>query len=272
MINYGLLLKNLRDSIFVFCICCIGLVAFSSLYVGAMQTMGKELLEFVSKFKILAKIFEMGFGINVDQGVSYQILFGVCFTHIVTLSLSWMIVISSSIRPMAGEIETGTADILFTLPITRTQILFNNLFVWIALSGLSSLCPVLGIWLATTFLGAKETIIVTDYLPVSANLFALNFAVGGMATLASSLNNKRSVAIAVVIAILVTSITLNFVEPFLPVLGPLKYVNLLYYFRPVDVIRSESWPWGPICLLSSTGGILCIIAMYCFQKRDIATG
>lgn len=269
MINRGLIRKNLRDSLLPFLFCAVGLIAFSFLFVGAMQTMGKELLAFVSKFPLLVKIFEMGFGIKVGDSVSLQVLFGVCFTHLVTLSLSWIIVITCAMRPIVGEIENGTADQLLTLPVTRTQVFASNLISWIPLSVLAAFCPVLGIWLATLILGSDEPIEFSRYVPVALNLFALSFAVGGICSLVSAVSTKKSFVIGVVLTVCVSSVTLNFIEPFFPALGFFRYLNLLNFFRPVDVIKESAIPWFNISVLLALGLVTWLVGLVYYLKRDI---
>ena len=90
--NFGMIRKNFFDLLLMFIVCFCGLVAFVFIFVWAMKGMGTELLSFVSKFPFLAKIFEMGFGINVSSDVSLELLFAVCFTHLVTLALGWTFV------------------------------------------------------------------------------------------------------------------------------------------------------------------------------------
>ena len=89
MFNYAVFRKTLFDTAWSLALSTVGLVAFVILFVWAMMNMGIQVLEFVSKFPFIRKIFEMGFGINVEGDVSMNILFAVCFTHAIVLALTW---------------------------------------------------------------------------------------------------------------------------------------------------------------------------------------
>lgn len=269
MLNRGLLKKNARDSLPVFACCYIGLAAFCLLFVGAIKTMGKELIEFISNFAFLVKIFEMGFGIQLSDTVSLEILFGVCFTHLVTLALMWVPLISGSMRPVVGEIEKGTADWLLTLPVSRTAVIWNNFIVNSTLAMVNATAPMLGIYLAILFFKPEEAVNIVSYVPVAANLFCLTLMVGGITTLVSCLLNQRNRVLGIVIGICIASVALNFLEPFFPAFKWLRPLNLLGYFRPVDIVREKAWPVGSMAILV-TGAMLCTaVGNFIFCRKDI---
>ena len=139
--------KTARDSSAVFALVCCGIVAFVVLFVWAMQNMGRELMDFLSRFPFLQQIFEMGFGIDISGEVSLDIMYAVSFTHLVVLILSWAFLLATITRVTVGEFERGTADLLLTLPVTRIGVYFSTSLVWIAGAGLVSACPLFGIWL-----------------------------------------------------------------------------------------------------------------------------
>ena len=103
--------------------------------------------------------------------------------------------------------ESGTADILYTLPISRTRIVISKvaaLFIEIALMSISTiLTVVIGAKMVNMTIATSSVITAT----VAAGLMALIF--GGLALLAGSFTGKKGAAtgLAVTIAIANTGVT-----------------------------------------------------------------
>ena len=192
--NYGLIRKTLVDSAAPVAAVVTGIVAFVVLFVWAMLNMGTELLTFVSQFSFLQRIFEMSLGIRVDGEVSVNILFAVCFTHLMVLGLSWYIVIGVTTRVFSGEVERGTADMLLSLPISRWNIYVSTTLVWITLSAIISFTPLAGIALGNAVFETDETVNITRFVLPAVNFLCLNLAVGGIGALAGTIFNRRGIA------------------------------------------------------------------------------
>lgn len=261
----------MRDSASMLIAAAIGVFLFTILFVWAMLDMGTELMQFVSKFGFLKKIFEVGFGINVSGEVSLRILFAVCFTHGVILTLTWAVMIATSSRVTAGEIEKGTADLLLTLPVTRSEVYFSTSLVWFLAALILSVCPVIGVWTGLQFFESTEVIDAREYFRPALNFFSLLVAIGGISSLASCLINRRGPAVAVTIGILLASTTLKFVEPFIEGVANIRFLGLLNYFRPVEVVRAGQWPVFEVVVLLLLGASCWTIGLVVFCRKDIPT-
>ena len=169
MINHAIFWKTFRDSASLLIAAAVGVILFTMLFVWSMLDMGTELMRFVSQFEFLKKIFEVGFGINVSGEVSLRILFAVCFTHGVILTLSFAVIIANATRVIVGEVERGTADLLLTLPVNRLPRVFptgiqflllangcwRNLRACVLLSGSSRSCSGCRNWSSVGFSGVE---------------------------------------------------------------------------------------------------------------------
>lgn len=271
MFNTALFQKTLRDSAGLVAAASVGTFLFAILFSWAMQNMGEELLDFLSRFQFLQKIMEVTFGIETDGEVSLGILLAVCFTHAVVLMLSGSVVVATSSRIAAGEVERGTADLLLTLPIPRSTILVSTTLAW-GLAGIAvAICPLLGIGLATLLFDLAD-VRLNAYWPAVANLAALLLAMGGATTLAANLTFRRGLAIGWVVGVAVVSMAIHLVEPFLESLSAIRFLGLLNYLRPVDIVRSGEWPWSDISILLGIGAVAWLVGGALFLKRDIPTG
>lgn len=271
LFNVGIFRKTLVDSSASIALSAVGIVAFQVLFVWAMINMGTELLQFVSKFPFLMKVFEMGFGIKVEGEVSLTILFAVYFTHAIVLGLTWGVIIAIATRSTVGEIERGTADLLLTLPVSRPEVYVSVSAVCCVSALLLSSCPLLGMWIALQIFETKEVIEISRYLAPATNFFLLNLAVGSLALMISCFLDRRGVAVGTIVGILLCSVVLNFIEPFIEATKTIRFLGLLNYFRPVDVVRTGQWPVSSMIVLISLSIIWWTIGLLMFARRDIPT-
>lgn len=267
--NWAVVRRTGLDTIPVFFACLVGTVGFVILFSWAMVNMGQQVLEFANQIPFIRRMLEMSLGVQTSGEFSIQILFAVCLTHLVVLSLGWGLVIATVTRVTVGEIERGTADLIFTLPLSRTKIFASQSIVWLLAAALIGLAPGLGIWLGAWMFAKPGEVEFLRFVPALANLICVHWWVGSFACLVSVSLNRRAHAVGIVIGVLLLSATLNFVEPFLEPIRPMRFASLLNYFRPVDVVRHGIWPTSQlICLLASSLGCW-LIAWRILLRRDL---
>ncbi len=272
MFNLGIFRKTLEDSWLQTLLAAIGLVGFSVVFVWAMLNMGTELLNFVSKFPFVKKIFEMSLGIDVSGGeVSIDILFSVCFTHGIVLLLSWATIISMATRVTVGEIEQGTADVLYALPVSRAEIFHSVSLACAIVLALLSYSPLLGIWIGTMLFENMESVQIYPFFIAASNFLFLNLAIACLSLMIGCILNRRSVAVGVIVGIVFLSSVLNFLEPFIEPLKRIQFLSLLGYLRPVDVVRSGTWPVPAIASLLLIAVVTWSIGLVVLCRKDIAT-
>lgn len=271
MFNFALFAKTVRDSATTVVLAVTGIVAFVILLVPIMLNMGTELLEFVAKIDFIKKIFEATLGIKTEGEVSINILFGVGFTHGVVLMLAWGTLIATTTRVLAGEIERGTADILLTLPLTRTDVYVSTTLAWLAAAVALSLGPIVGVAIGSQVFETGEVVQISRYLAPTVNFLAVNVAVASLSCLFSCLMDRRAIAVGAVIAVAFVSVVLNFVEPFLDWAKHVRFIGLLNYYRPVDIVRTGEWPISSIVVLMAFALTCWLIGLIIFNRQDIPT-
>ncbi len=271
MFNLAIFNKTFRDSAWLLLAASLGIIAFVVLFVWAMINMGEEVLEFMSKFAFLRKMMEMAFGINTSGEVSIAILFSVCFAHAMVLLQSWAVIIATSTRITAGEVERGTADLLLSLPVTRTETYLSGSSVWVLAALILGACPIVGVSIGTMIFTFDEPIELVRYVKPAINLMALLIAVGGVSSLSACIFNRRGLAIAVVAGMGIASMILNFLEPFIEPIKHIRFLGLLNFFRPVDIVRTNEWPVSSILALLSVGFVCWLIGLVIFSRKDIPT-
>ena len=272
MFNVAIFVKALKNALLTWVGASLGIVLFTLVFSWAVLNMGTELMEFIQRFSFLQKIMEMAFGIDVSGEVSTGSLLAVIFTHAMILIMSWAAIIAVATANTIGEFESGTADLLLTLPVSRTEVYVSNSVVLIVLAIGLGFCPMVGLWIATFVFEIPEPIFIFKYVAPSLMMAASLFAVGGITCLCSMILPRRTYVIATVTAIGIYSMLVNFVEPFVESLAFLKWTSLMNYFRPVDIYRADGFPLFE-CLVLLGVGVLCWFAgLMVFQKKEIPTG
>ena len=269
--NLAIVRKTMTESLLGFTVTFFGLIAFVILLSWAMVNMGTELLDVVSKLPWLQKILEMSLGISFEGEVSMNMMFAFGFTHLVVFILAWSVIVSIATRVTVGESERGTADLLLTLPVTRSEVFFSTSIVWWIVAALISLAPLIGVTISAHLFQSADTVTINRFVAPAINLFCLNLAVGGFATLFGCCFSRRSVALGAVVALVCVSVALNFVEPFIEAVSRVKWLSLLTFYRPVETVRTGDWPIAHMIVLLAIGLTTWAMGWLVYCRKDVPT-
>ncbi len=267
--NLAITQRFLRESLWPTLVSCAGIVLFVVLFVWAMDQMGPQLMEFVSSVGFLRQMLELAFGISLTGAVSSNVLFSIVWMHPVVLALSWGLLIAVATRQTCGEVERGTAELLLTLPVSRQGILVCGVATWSLISVLISVCPLAGVFAGTWFVEQTDPVQYSRFTMVMVNFLALNLAVASMATLAGTCIMRRGVAIAVVAGMLIAGLAMNFLESFLTFIQRIRFLSVLNYYHPGDIVRDGTWPIADIATLTGIAGVCLTAALIVWVRRDI---
>lgn len=278
MFNYGIFRKTLVDSSPSIVAATVGLVCFVVLFMWSVLNMGTELMAFAAKFPFIKKMLEIGLGVRVDGEISVAILFAVGFTHLMVLMLAWSVIIATTTCVTVGENEKGTADLLLSLPVSRSAVYFSTSLVWIVAALILAFTPIIGIWVGTLVFEIPEEVFLSSYIAPACNFFCLNLAIGGLSSFAGCVVKRRGYAISFVAVVIFLSVVLNFIEPFVEVIGTeflgmfsVKNLSLLTYYRPVDVVRLNEWPVQHMVTLVLIGVTSWMAGLFVYCRKDIPT-
>ncbi len=271
MISFAIFRKTIADSLVTLALASLGITGFVVLIVFTMLNMGAEVLEFVASVGFIRKIFEATLGIQVEGDISINTLFSVAFTHGMVLMLAWGTIIATATRVTVGEVERGTADLLLTLPLSRSVIFVSNGLAWMVIAAVLSACPIIGVAIGMQIFETDEVVELHRYIAPTVNFFAINMAIGGISTMVGCLSNRRAPAVGVIVGVAFVSVVLNFVEPFLPSFQSIRYLGLLNYFRPVDIVRTGEWPIGSLGVLIALTLFTAGVGLLRFSRKDIPT-
>jgi hypothetical protein len=269
--NRGLMLKALIELWPATLLCGLLFAAAEAALAYVIPTFQAQFTQSVSQIGFLQDFVSAMLGVKVAEQLGPEAFTAFPWVHPVILSLVWAHALLCCTQTPAGEIDRGTADVTMTLPVTRWDILISHTVVWIV-CGL----VVLGMGLAGNALGGHYVVGVepTDVrrvLIVLANLFCLYLAVGAFSWLVSALSNRRGIALTVVFVVLLTSFLLNFLAQFWDIADRVSFLSVLYYYRPLFVLRDGNVPWSDISILLATAAVLWTAAGVVFGRRDVCT-
>jgi ABC-2 type transport system permease protein len=192
---------------------------------------------------------------------------GFGFLHPLFLVLTLAVGVSIGTAAVAGDIETGRVELLYTRPLRRTTLLDARLGVW-ALAQVGVVAAgVGGAWLGTRLSQDLRSIspvllvrIAVQYLPLAV-LFA------AVAFLASATARTRGHALAVAVGVAALSYLVNFLALLWHPLAWAQRITPFGYYSPLE--STNRVDVGNIVVLLAVAGVLLFVARRWVERRDL---
>jgi hypothetical protein len=269
--NRGLLRKAWLETWLVTLLCGLGLLLLEIVEGYTLITLQNEVSTIISQFPFLEKMLRMLVGADRTLGHLGPDAFpAIAWAHPLALVLLWTHAVVTCTRVPAGEVDRGTIDVLFGLPVSRWQLQLNETAVWLAsamvllvmfvagnrLGNAIAHGPAVGSWRIAALVG---------------NLFCLYIAIGGLAWLTSALSDRRGRAAGIVVAFVLFSFLLSYLDPFWSVAERLSFLSVLHYYIPLKVLKDGVIPIRDMLVLGGLGVSLWTLAGLIFARRDLST-
>ncbi len=273
----GLLLKSLREAWPATVFFCMALFAIEAILAYVLPTFIQDFSIPLLQVQFIRTMITALLGTDVGDMLRPDALAAIAWAHPAVLALVWAHAIVLCTRMPAGEIDRGTIDVLLGLPVSRWRVYASELVV-LVVTGLGLIgMGLLGNRLGGLFLEDSPRLDLGVLVIITVNLFCLYLAVGGLASLVSTLSAVRGRAVGIVFAILLGSFLLNFLAQFWGPADRLSFLSVLEYYRPLLVLREVSgpsgggWPLGDIAVLTISAAVLWGAGGVWFARRDIRT-
>ncbi|MBU0637930.1 MAG: ABC transporter permease [Planctomycetes bacterium] len=133
--------KTFRDTLWVFLLLTLAIVAFEMLFVRAMSVFAGEITEIWFSKEALRRLIQMMVGADLAENATPTGLMTVGFAHPLLYAFTWTLILTICTRVIAGEIDRGTADLLLTLPISRASLYVSVSLVWLVCGVPISVAP-----------------------------------------------------------------------------------------------------------------------------------
>jgi ABC-type transport system involved in multi-copper enzyme maturation permease subunit len=165
-VNAAIFRKTFRDSALVLSIATLALVVFNAIFVFIADITLAEMPDYLTRLRpIFQKLISGLVGGNISLKIDMMGFLAVAYVHPFLQMVMWAFVITITSRVIAGEIDSGTADLLFSLPVRRSTIFVTTSAVWMLCGAILCAAPLAGTWIGTKFLEPRPTGVTTNETP-----------------------------------------------------------------------------------------------------------
>jgi putative exporter of polyketide antibiotics len=190
------------------------------------------------------------------------------FGHPLFLVLGLSVAVTSGVAAVAGDVETGRTELLYTGPIRRTAVLDARIAGWaLAQTGVIA-AGVAGAMLGTRF--STDLSGVSLAVPVRAGVqfAALALFVAAVSFTASARMHSRGAALGLAVGITAGSYLANLVALLWTPLALLRHFEPFGYYSPTGATGGVDW--SNVGVLAFASVVLFGIARYSLSRRDLA--
>lgn len=262
--NFAIVTKTLRDhwrSSLAWSLGLLGMISLELYIFPSVVTSSDAMKQYIDAFPdALKTIFRME---DYFSGA------GFLGTELFSMMIPLIFVSVAAARgssAIAAEVETGTADILFTLPISRTRILLSKLAAMIIELLLLSTLAVTSISIGAQLVSMEISVGALITATSASALMALGY--GAIALFAGSLTGKRGVATGLTITVAIAALLFYSLAPIVDTFDYLTPFNPMDWAINGNPLSQgiSAFNFAKLFLLSSGFSAL---AIYLFRKRDI---
>jgi ABC-type transport system involved in multi-copper enzyme maturation permease subunit len=207
-----------------------------------------------------------------EEFVSRQSVEGIAafgFNHplvLVMLSIGAILIPS---RHIAGEAETGTLELILSLPVKRVQLIFNLCLSVFLFLFLIVVCGLGASLLSISIFHQLSLTISVKMLKISCNLLLLFILIMSMTMMLSTFEkegNKVSIRAA---GITLVFYLLHYLSPLWDAIKFTQPYNIFTYYQPGNLITGQRSFLQHVIVLSSLILICLCVSFYQFNRRDI---
>lgn len=269
--NLPLFWKTLRDVRWLLVFVPLGILLFDVAAIRVLIEAARD-LEFLRNWlerPLVQFLVRAALGADFAGELTPTVLITFAFIHPLFFALLYTLLLAMTSGVLAGEVGRGTADLLLTLPLSRSSVYVTTSLAWALVAAGAALLPMGGLWLGEQIFQPANRLEYHRLWPVALNLLALTLGVGGVATAISGAVSRRGVAIGIVLAGLLLSDIVHFVAQFWAAVRPLAVLGVIHYYRPLPAVRAATPPWGDMAVLLGVGLAVWLAGWWHFSRRDI---
>lgn len=246
----------------------VAVTAFQGLLISAYEVVEES--EFIDFF--LNQI-EVNFGTSLDlprflltSPLSYMAL---GWRHPFVIILLASFVISRGFWAVAGELEGGYGELLFTRPTPRWRILGMHLLVTMAALLFICLFKVLGTLFFTLSNGIEKATDLYSVAQLGLNSFFLYGLMASYSYLFSVLSSVKGVAAALAAGTTLFFYFLEVMGDFWALAKSLQPLSIFHYYQPFSILLGESDIFFHLLFLILPTILLLLLSFYLVEKRDL---
>jgi len=241
-----------------------GLIIFGAVYISIFPGMFEQMTVF--KDLSIYKIVGMQLG-SIEGYIASVVL-----AYIPVLVGIYCIVTSTS--TLAGEEDNGTLELIVSMPLSRWQILTAKALALSVVVLFLMIIAAIGNAVLLEVIKFNTPINVTPFGLFLALISSLPLAVGLIMIgifLGAILPNRRIAAIVMTVYFIASYFGENLAR-MVKSLEPIKYFSLFNYYNTTETIFTEGAQLSDILILIGIAAVFFILALICFNRRNITVG
>jgi len=271
-VNGAILRKTWRDTWLLLLIAAVVIAFFELFFILAVTTKLTDIRVYLRNIPpFIQGMLRMLAGADILDHLTPTGVMSIGFSHPFVHIVLWFFSIAYCTRVIVGEIDSGVADLLMTLPVSRSRLYVTLSVVAVACKMMLNAAPWVGTWLTQTLFGYGP-FELKRLAMVCVNLFTLYLAIGAGGLLISVTGSRRARAIGILAALLLASFVLNFLAAIWEPAQRIAFLGVLDYYQPLVTIASGEWPIRPMAVLLSVATVCWLAGLIHFRRRDILTG
>jgi hypothetical protein len=188
--NGALAWRFWRDGLVLLVILGAAITATEVLLMGALGEFSTQELATWMRVEFVQRIMKTFLGADLTPDISATGFMALGFTHPLIYALIWTFILTAATRVPAAEVERGTSDLLYTLPLSRGAIYRSaGLSLGLATTLLTG-ATLAGVSLGQLLVPMWEPLDLGKLTIVAGNLLALNLCVAAVATAVSACTSR----------------------------------------------------------------------------------
>lgn len=194
---------------------------------------------------------------------------GLGFNHPMLMITTLTAALAIGTGSVAGEVDSGRAQMLFTAPIPRTRFLGAALLSWAVAEVVILLSALTGAVLGAVLSPDLRHAGLASLAWAPLQLLPLTAFVAAIGMLASTYADTRGRALGLAVTLVVTAYLMSVVAALSATLDPLRWATPFGYYDPGAAITHGLRP-GPFLALAAAAGVLFALARRRLGQRDLA--
>jgi len=260
-------IKTNRTALTVYIGICVGFVWFYAAFFPSILKQSENLKQ---AFKAYPQDLLKAFNISIENFVtSFEGFMGGEYFSLLWPIVLIVLIIAYGSSAIAGEIESGTIELLLAQPISRLKVFFSKY-----LSGL---------FLIVVFIAVSNSAVVAfarlyniafhwqNFLIMSILGFLFAFAIYGICFMLSAVSSSKGRPAALTGGILIIMYALNLFSSFKESLDKLKFASFFHYYDQNAALLNNHIDTLSIAVFLAVGIICVVVGAVAFVKRDIVT-
>jgi ABC-2 type transport system permease protein len=248
----------------------IGLFAFEYIQPVAIDAFG-NLDQLISIMDLVPKPFLalMNITPEVVERVGLPGFLALGFTHPVYHLMVSAIVIWIAARGLAGEMESGQAQVSLARPVSRRQFYVARSLAAALVALWVSIVAVLGNIVGIAVSKPDGSMDNWHFLAQAGTSLLLALTIGGVALLVSARADRMGQAVGWAAGFLIVSYVIDYFATLWSFLDPLQPFSVFYYYDPPTALATGAIPTTNVLVLGAIA-ILCALAgLLAFERRDL---